>query len=55
MVGQSETMMSSQIVVTTVASAIGPSVNPVQNREMQHVNIVLQHMYQLFEHLELNG
>jgi hypothetical protein len=47
MFGQSETMMSSQIVGTSVACAIGPSVNPLQNRETQHVNIVLQHMYQI--------
>jgi hypothetical protein len=52
MIGQLETMMSSQIVVTNVACAISPSVNPLQNRETQHVNIVLQHMYQLFEQLE---
>ncbi len=56
MVGQLETMMSSQILVTNVACAIGPSVNPLQNRETQHVNIVLQHnMYQFFEQLELIG
>jgi patatin-like phospholipase/acyl hydrolase len=46
-------MMSSQIVVTNVACAIGPSVNPLQNRETQHVKIVLQHMYQFFEQLEV--
>jgi len=28
------------IVYTSVACAIGPSVNPLQNRETQHVNIV---------------
>jgi hypothetical protein len=45
-----------------VAYAIGPSVNPLQNRETQHVNIVLQCMYPFFEQpnmkeimLELNG
>jgi hypothetical protein len=48
MVAQSETMMSSQIVVTSVACAIGPSVNPLQNRETQHVKIVMQPMYQFF-------
>jgi hypothetical protein len=30
---------------TSVACGIGPSVNPLQNRETQHVNIVLQCMY----------
>ncbi len=29
--------------------SIGPSVNPLQNSETQHVNIVLQYMYQFFE------
>jgi hypothetical protein len=32
-----------------VASAVGPSVNPLQNRETQHVNVVLQCMYGFFE------
>ncbi len=32
-------------IITSVACAIGPSVNPLQNRETQHVNIVLQCMY----------
>jgi hypothetical protein len=31
-----------------VACAVGPSVNPLQNRET-HVNIVLQCMYPFFE------
>jgi hypothetical protein len=48
-------MMSGQTVVTSVACAIGPSVNPLQNRETQHVNIVLHWMYRFFEQLELNG
>ncbi len=30
---------------TSVAFGVGPSVNPLQNRETQHVNIVLQCMY----------
>jgi hypothetical protein len=30
---------------TSVACAVGPGVNPLQNRETQHVNIVLQCMY----------
>jgi hypothetical protein len=33
---------------TSVACAIGPSLNPLQNTETQHVNIVLQCMYQFF-------
>ncbi len=32
-----------------VAYAIGPSVNPLQNKETQHVNIVLLCLYQFFE------
>jgi hypothetical protein len=32
-----------------VTYAIGPSVNPLQNRETQHVNIILQCMYRFFE------
>jgi hypothetical protein len=46
-----------------VAFVVGPSVNPLQNRKIQHVNIDLQCMYQFFEQpnikkeimLELNG
>jgi len=30
-----------QIILTSVACGLGPSVNPLQNRETQHVNIVL--------------
>jgi len=30
---------------TSVACAVGPTVNPLQNRETQHANIVLQCMY----------
>jgi hypothetical protein len=37
------------ITRTSVACAIGPSVSPLQNRETQHVNIVLQWMYRFFE------
>ncbi len=37
----------------SVACAVGPSVNPLQNRETQHVNIVLQCMYQFFEQKSL--
>jgi hypothetical protein len=32
-----------------VACAIGPSVNPLQNKETQHLNIVLQSIYPFFE------
>jgi hypothetical protein len=38
-----------------VACAIGPSVNPYQNRETQHVNIVLQGMYWFFEQPNMKG
>jgi hypothetical protein len=41
--------------MTTVACAIGPSVNPLQNKEIQHVNIVLQCMYQFFEQANMKG
>jgi hypothetical protein len=40
---------------TSVACAIGPSVNPLQNRETQHVNIVLQCMYPFFEQPNMKG
>jgi hypothetical protein len=40
---------------TSVACAVGPSVNPLQKRETQHVNIVLQCMYQFFEQPNMNG
>jgi hypothetical protein len=33
---------------TTVDCAVGQSVNPLQNRETHHVNIVLQCMYIFF-------
>jgi hypothetical protein len=39
----------------SVACAVGPSVNPLQNRETQHVNIVLQCMYQFFEQPNMKG
>jgi hypothetical protein len=35
--------------ITSVAYAVGPNVNPLQNKETQHVNIVLQCLYQFFE------
>jgi hypothetical protein len=40
---------------TSVACAVDPSVNPVQNRETQHVNIVLQCMYRFFEEPNMKG
>ncbi len=41
---------------TNVASAVvGTSVNPLQNRETQHVDIVLQCMYQFFEQPNMKG
>jgi hypothetical protein len=43
------------LITTSVACAIGPSVNPLQNRETQHVNIVLQYMYQFFEQPNMKG
>ncbi len=43
------------IIITIVAYDIGPSVNPSQNRETQHVNIVIQCMYQLFEQQNMKG
>jgi hypothetical protein len=33
------------LIWTSVACAVDPGVNPLQNRETQHVNIVLQCMY----------
>jgi hypothetical protein len=40
---------------TNVAYAIGPSVNPLQIKETQHVNIVLQCMYRFFEQPNMKG
>jgi hypothetical protein len=41
---------------TSVASVVvGKSVNPLQNREAQHVDIVLQCMYQFFEQPNMKG
>jgi hypothetical protein len=41
--------------MTSVACAIGTSVNPLQNREIQYVNNVLQCMYQFFEQPNMKG
>jgi hypothetical protein len=35
--------------------AIRPSVNPLQNRETQDVNIVMQYMYRFFEQPNMKG
>jgi len=43
------------IVNTSVACAVGPSVNPLQNRETPHVSIVLQCKYQFFEQPNMKG
>jgi H+/gluconate symporter-like permease len=43
------TLIALNINLTSVACAVGPSVNPVQNRETLHVNIGLQCMYGSFE------
>ncbi len=48
------------LICTRVACGLGPSVNPLQNRETHHVNIVLQCRYSNSQirkeiMLELNG
>jgi hypothetical protein len=40
---------------TNVVYVVGPSVNPLQIKETQHVNIVLQCMYQFFEQSNMKG
>jgi hypothetical protein len=40
---------------TSVACAIGPSVNSIQNRETHHVNILLQCKYLFFEQPNRKG
>jgi hypothetical protein len=47
--------INSQFNMTSMACAIGPIVNPLQNRETQHVNIVLHCMYWSFEHPNMKG
>ncbi len=42
------TLPSLPIIITIVACVVGPSVNPLQIKETQHVNIVLQCMYWIF-------
>jgi hypothetical protein len=42
-------MKMSSLPELCVACAIGPCVSPLQNRETQHVKIVLQWMYLIFE------
>jgi hypothetical protein len=41
--------------MTNVAFDVGPSVNSLQNKKTQHVNIVLQCMYQIFEQPNMKG
>jgi hypothetical protein len=50
------------LLQTSVACAIDPSANPLQNKETQHANIVLQCIYRFLNNqiwkkimLELNG
>jgi hypothetical protein len=43
------------IILLSVACVVGPSVNPLQNRETQHVNIVLQCMYRFFKQPKMKG
>ncbi len=43
------------IVTTSVACAVGPSVNPLQNRETQDVKIVLQCIDLFFEQRNMKG
>jgi len=42
-------------MIISVACVVGPSVNPLQKRETQHVNIVLQCMYRFFEQPSMKG
>jgi len=44
-----------RLFYTSVACAVDPSVNPLQNKETQHVNIVLQCMYKFFEEPIMKG
>jgi hypothetical protein len=41
--------------MTSVACVVSPSVNPLQNRGPQHVNIVFHCMYQLFKQPNMKG
>ncbi len=43
------------IILPSVACVIGPSVNPLQNRETQYVNIVLQCMYWFSKQPNMKG
>jgi hypothetical protein len=43
------------IISTSVAYVVGLSVNPLQSKETQHVNIVLQFMYWFFEQQNMKG
>jgi hypothetical protein len=48
-------MQRSCLIYNSVACAVGPSVNALQNRETQLVNIVLQCMYRSFEQPNKKG
>ncbi len=43
------------IISTSVAYVVGLSVNPLQSKETQHVNIVFQFMYWFFEQQNMKG
>ncbi len=47
--------MFCDFIDSTVACVVNPSMNPLQNREIQHVNIVLQCMYWFFEQPNMKG
>jgi len=42
-------------IYSSMAYVVGASVNSLQNRETQQVNIVLQCMYRVFEHPNMKG
>jgi hypothetical protein len=52
---QNTTTPSLTIINTIVACAVGPSMNPLQIKETQHVNILLQCMYRFFEQPNMKG
>jgi hypothetical protein len=43
------------IILPSVAFVDGPSMNSLQHKEIQHVNIVLQCMYGFFKHPNMKG
>ncbi len=52
---QLQTLWKLNLILTSVACAVGPSVNPLQNTKTQHVNIVLQCTDQFFEQPNIKG